>query len=282
MKNSKFWQNVDGISLINLDHRKERLNSALKQLKDLVPFEKVTRVAAVDGKAIEGYGEKPWFNNGRKDQKWAGRAGCTLSHRKALELAVARKWKTMLILEDDFMCLSQDDCLWESLAQKIFYNNNEWNIMYLGFTTPSGPVRLISKINSDRSLFQIQGAKTTHAYLVKLDFAEWLLNKLPIEENIWHWCSRKRVIDRWYSRNLSRKGNIFCISPSLFVQSDFKSDIVDARSKTTDNQDFTWEIPNYLELQSFYSLRKIFFNAKSWLIEMLESIGGYFKRFIGF
>ena len=282
MKNSKFWQHVDGISLINLDHRKDRLSSALKQLENLVPSEKVTRVSAIDGKAVKGFGEKPWFKNGKNDQKWAGRAGCTLSHRKALELAVARKWKTMLVLEDDFLCLSQEDCLWESLAQKVFYNNKKWKIMYLGFTTPSGPIRAISKINQDRNLFQIQGAKTTHAYLVKLDFAEWLLNKLPVEENVWHWCSRKRVIDRWYSRNLSKRGSVYCVSPSLFVQSDFKSDIVDTRNGDSDNQDFTWEIPHYLQTQSFYSLRKIFFNAKSWLIEMLESTSGYFKRFIGF
>ena len=68
-----------------------------------------------------------------------GRAGCTLSHRKALELAVARKWKTILVLEDDFLCLSKEDFLWASLTDEIFYNNKEWNIMYLGFTTPSGP-----------------------------------------------------------------------------------------------------------------------------------------------
>ena len=49
---------------------------------------------------------------------------------------------------------------------------------------PPARVRAISKINQDRSLFQIQGAKTTHAYLVKLNFAEWLLNKLPIEEKM--------------------------------------------------------------------------------------------------
>ena len=282
MKNSNFWQNVDGICLINLDQRKDRLISALEQLKTLAPSEKVSRVAAIDGKKINGFGEKPWFKNGKKDQKWAGRAGCTLSHRKALELAVARKWKTMLVLEDDFLCLNKDDILWASLTDEIFYNNKEWNIMYLGFTTPSGPVREISKINQDRSLFQIQGAKTTHAYLVKLNFAEWLLNKLPIEENVWQWCSRKRVIDRWYSRNLSKRGSVYCVSPSLFVQSDFKSDIVDARNGVSENQDFIWEIPHYLQTQSFYSLRKISFNAKSWLIEMLESTGGYLKRFIGF
>ena len=125
MKNSKFWQHVDGISLINLDQRKDRLISALEQLRTLVPSEKVTRIAAINGKAIKGFGEKPWFKNGKKDQKWAGRAGCTLSHRKALELAVARKWKTMLILEDDFACLSQDDCLWESLADEIFNNDSQ-------------------------------------------------------------------------------------------------------------------------------------------------------------
>ena len=54
MKNSNFWQNVDGICLINLDQRKDRLISALEQLKTLVPSEKVRRVAAIDGKRLKG------------------------------------------------------------------------------------------------------------------------------------------------------------------------------------------------------------------------------------
>ena len=41
-----------------------------------------------------------------------------LSHRKALELAVARKWKTMLVLEDDFLCLSKEDFLGHHLRMK--------------------------------------------------------------------------------------------------------------------------------------------------------------------
>ena len=79
---------------------------------------------------------------------------------------------------------------------------------------------------------------------------------------------------------MSKRGSVYCVSPSLFVQSDFKSDIVDAGNGVSDNQDFTWEIPHDLQAQSFYSLRKIFFNVKGWLLEMLESSGGYFKRFI--
>ena len=282
MSNSEIWNHVDGVVLINLDERKDRLCHALEQLNAFAPSEKVTRVAAVNGKTIKGFGKKPWFKNGKKDLKWAGRAGCTLSHRKALDLSISRKWNTTLILEDDFVCLSNDIKLWDSLSDAIFNNNKEWELLYFGFTTPLGPTRKIANINNNNSIYQIQGAKTTHAYLIKSDFAKWILSELPIEKNVWQWCSRKRGIDRWYSRNLSKKGSVYCVSPSLFVQSDFKSDIVDARNGVSDNQDFMWEIPHYLQTQSFYSLRKIFFNAKSWLIEMLESTCGYFKRFIGF
>ena len=88
--------------------------------------------------------------------------------QKGIRVGSCTKMENYAYPEDDFMCLSQEDFLWESLDE-IFYNNNEWNVMYLGLANPSGPVRLISKINQDRSLFQIQGAKTTHAYLVKLD-----------------------------------------------------------------------------------------------------------------
>lgn len=282
MNNSKIWGHVDGIVLINLDQRKDRLSHALGQLNAFVPSEKVNRVSAVDGKTIKGFGKKPWFRNRKKDHKWAGRAGCTLSHRKALDLAISRKWKTTLILEDDFVCLSQDLYLWDSIADAIFNNNKEWELMYLGFTTPSGPTRKIADVDRYRTINQIQGAKTTHAYLVKSDFAKWILSKLPMEKNVWHWCSQKRVIDRWYSRNLSKKSNIYCVSPSLLVQSNNDSDIAGPKKEFNVNNDFIWEIPNYMQCQSFYLLRKFSFITKSWLTEMLESISGYFKRFIGF
>ena len=38
--------------------KKDRLISALEQLKTLVPSEKVSRVAAIDGKRLKGFGEE--------------------------------------------------------------------------------------------------------------------------------------------------------------------------------------------------------------------------------
>ena len=282
MKDSKFWQYIDGITLINLDHRTDRLKHSMRQLHEIAPVEKLVRVSGVDGRSLPGFGQKPWFNKRRNDLKWAGRAGCTLSHRKAMEVALALKWETFLILEDDFTCLSNEPALWKSLEQTIFHANNEWDILYLGFTNPTGPTHHINNLAEGRTIYQIQGAKTTHAYLIKSNFAEWVLKKLPEEGNIWSWCSRKRVIDRWYSRNLSLGGNVLCISPSLFVQSDYSSDITSTSDQESNSGDFCWEVPFSMQHQSFYQVRKVYTMISNKFHENLESISGTTKRFTGF
>ena len=82
MPESKF-RFVEHVVYINLDHRTDRLEQVTAELAPYFPPEKVTRFSAI--------------------QLDRGALGCTLSHIAVLELAKAKGWKNVLVLEDDAM-----------------------------------------------------------------------------------------------------------------------------------------------------------------------------------
>ena len=160
---TNIWDLIDAVLVINLEHRTDRWERIQQHTKNLIPQEKLHRVSAVLGKEVEGAGTKPWFRGRRRDAAWAGKAGCTLSHRKALETIVHSDWKTVLILEDDIEFISDFEKLSSNLANTLSAQSDDWDICYLGFTDPWGPFRKIKPINTIYSLYQIFGCLCAHA-----------------------------------------------------------------------------------------------------------------------
>lgn len=217
---------IDGVLVINLDHRPERWESFQEQVHGLIPAAKLSRVSAVLGKELPGFGQKPWFRNKKRDLTWAARGGCTLSHRRALEMARERGWKTVLILEDDVVLEENLSRLLPALATTLAAKDSTWDICYLGFTDPLPPFRHLGRLTPEHTLEQVFGCNTAHAYLVKAQARDWMLANLPHHENIWSWLSRNRAVDRWYLRNLGRRFGVVCVSPSAINQAPGFSDIV--------------------------------------------------------
>jgi hypothetical protein len=102
----------------------------------------------------------------------------------------------------------------------------KWDICFFGFTHPQGPFRAVARLSDESHLSQIYGCKCTHAYLVNVKLRDWLLGQLPDESTIWPWLAVNRAIDRWYQSILGKQFHVFAISPSLIVQRDDFSDIV--------------------------------------------------------
>ena len=122
-----FWRSLDAVILINLDHRKDRLLHARNSLKKIsCPEDKIYRISASYGKDLEGFGKKPWFRKGRENNKWAGRAGCTLSHKTVMDLY--SKMANILILKN-FELKSKTE-IWSQLETVLFESNTEWLVCY--------------------------------------------------------------------------------------------------------------------------------------------------------
>jgi GR25 family glycosyltransferase involved in LPS biosynthesis len=80
---------IDAILYINLEHRTDRNEHILNEIKKIDPtLSKTHRIDAISNAD--------------------GGLGCSLSHIKALELCKESSWNNVVILEDDFTFLSND------------------------------------------------------------------------------------------------------------------------------------------------------------------------------
>ena len=216
---------ADGVLIINLDHRPERLKR-FAELAESAPYlHGWQRIAAVNGVDLPGYGKTPWFRNRQRDKCWAGRAGCILSHRKALLHARDAGWERVLILEDDVRFAADFSAGIDTLRTCLRAPGLEWGVCYLGFIRSLGPCLRVADLWGNRALFRVFGCYTTHAYLVKRETYQWILDRLPDERSVWTWVARHRAIDRWYARHLSERFNVLAVAPGLCGQASDFSDI---------------------------------------------------------
>ncbi|MEN9975151.1 MAG: hypothetical protein RLZZ282_1157, partial [Verrucomicrobiota bacterium] len=193
-----FWDTIDAVLVINLDQRPERWEQLCAETQEVIPADKLHRVSAVLGREISGFGKAPWFRGGDRANTWAGRGGCVLAHRRALETARDAGWNRILILEDDAVFEPEFTSYLNSLQSALFDSQLKWDICFFGFTHPQGPFRAVARLSDESHLSQIYGCKCTHAYLVNVKLRDWLLGQLPDESTIWPWLAVNRAIDRWY------------------------------------------------------------------------------------
>ncbi len=230
------WDPIDAVPVVNLDNRPERWEKFLASANGIVPADKMFRFSASLGTAIPGYGTAPWFKGKPTDSRWAGRAGCTLSHHRIMAKAKEQGWEMLLILEDDADFSETDKDELAAVLREVFSKRTSWDICYLGFSKTRGPSRFAGTA-AKRDLFEITGCGTTHAYLVNAKAINWLVDQLPSEKSIWPWIAKHRVIDRWYSWNLSQKMKVLAVSPSIITQATGFSDLVGS------NVDYSSEFP---------------------------------------
>lgn len=216
---------ADGVLVINLDHRPDRMEHFEIMARPVHSLGGWERIPAVYGVDLPGFGRRPWFRNRERDKAWAGRAGCTLSHRRAIEHARDKGWQSVLILEDDIQLGDSFEA-----GVKIFLNMDAaqpvpWHICFLGLSQHVGPSFKIHDLDASTAVYQIFGCTGTFAYIVKRESFDWILARLPTEQTIWEWTARHRAIDRWYARNLSRHLKVIAVSPNLIGHYSSFSDI---------------------------------------------------------
>jgi len=217
------WAMIDGVLVVNLDNRPDRWLDVQARTAEFIPAHKLHRLSATLGADLPGFGFSPWFRGRKRDKTWAGRAGCTLSHRAAIAHARQQGWRTVLILEDD---IELEPALADVLAGlSAALQASDCDVCYLGFTDPVPPYRTLAELPAGHSLCAVTGCSTTHAYLLRHSAYDILLEKLPTADTIWHWISRHRAIDRWYYRNLARYFKVCAVSTALINQQGGFSDI---------------------------------------------------------
>ena len=271
-----FWDLVDGVLVVNLDNRPERWQQVQSGIGTRVPDGKLQRLSATLGTALPGYGKPPWFLGHKRDRTWAGRAGCTLSHRAAIEQAQQAGWRTLLILEDDLEPVPDLDVVLTALPAAL--RDHPWDVCYLGFTNPVLPCHRLTELPNGHALYRVSGCSTTHAYLLRDTTFDWLLGKLPEPTVIWRWISRHRAIDRWYYRNLARRFTVCAVSPSVINQQGGFSDI----TRREHERNYMTAVPGDCSGATGFRLRGALRWLQFRLAEPRDWLRGWIKQARGF
>jgi len=196
---------IDGIVYINLDHRLDRRELLLKELKRLqVSCPEVERIPAF---------HTPM--NGRK--------GCMLSHIAALEMAEKKGWKSVLILEDD--CRFSKDIRKIHQAIEGFEKTlgEEWDVFFLGG-------QFLESSTVSPLLIRVTKSRRSHAYIVNRSYycmlkACFVAGYKAMENDLFVVQSSGKSLDVVWNA-LQKKGRWFGMKESVAEQDESFSDIV--------------------------------------------------------
>lgn len=132
---------IDKVIYINLSHRGDRRLHIEKTLRRAFPPEKIVRFDAI-------YDDPPW-------------RGCSRSHAGALELAIANKWRNILIVEDDMQWFHFDS----GYAKLLEIIKQPYDAVVLG-----GLERVF-----DENTYRLESCCNTVSYMVADHYKETLL-----------------------------------------------------------------------------------------------------------
>ena len=189
--------NIDAILYINLEHRTDRNIHILNELhKICIDDSKIHRIDAV-----------------KNDN---GALGCSLSHIKALEYALANDWKTILIVEDDFT-FKYDSNEIERNINLLFEHNFDVGLLSHG---------RLKYHNSNNEIKKVIYSQTTSSYIIKRDYIYTLLENITYSVNdiISHGLLHENHIDIHWT-NLQPIHKWYAVFPAIGCQYANYSDI---------------------------------------------------------
>lgn len=199
----KGFNNFDIVYYINLEHRKDRLEQIVNELKKTnIDESKINRIEAVN---------MPDF----------GQLGCTKSHIIALQefLKTPPEITNCLILEDDFeFILDQNEV--NNLINYFFKYFTNYNVLMLSANV------FISNNSHHPFVDRVYKAKTTSGYCVNKNYAKKLLYNYKISE---YMLQRTRFIEKFaidsHISVLQKKGLWYSFNPKIARQRESYSDI---------------------------------------------------------
>lgn len=162
--NSKlqFIDYIDAILYINLEHRRDRNEHCLNEIRKIdTLLIKTHRINAVYNKSN-------------------GALGCTLSHIKALELFLDNPtWNTCIIFEDDFTFTSSDiDHINNSLLYLV-NNSPDFDVLLLGVGCTDFKIVSTKNIHINK----VESSQTASGYILTKKYANTLLSNFINSSN---------------------------------------------------------------------------------------------------
>lgn len=164
----------DGILFINLAHRKDRLKKIQDELKSHT--DKAFRIEAV-------------FD------ELNGARGCLQSHIKALDFAIKKGWRHVLILEDDCAFKKNPEEIEAYINNFMDHFKSEWDVFFLG-----GELKIGEK-TAHPFYLKVQFSLRAHAYAVNSHYVRTLRDCFAktyesMQEDLFYIQSMPKALDR--------------------------------------------------------------------------------------
>jgi glycosyl transferase family 25 len=191
------WDFIDGVVYINLDKRTDRYMHMQSIIRTFMG--KAERFSAIE--------------------HGVGLVGCVKSHIEVLKMAISKKWKNVLIMEDD-ACWNE---FYTGYSKLEALAKNPYDVIMLGGTF----------VERDEN-HKLTQAYTTVGYLVKDHYFKTLLDNFEEGLSLFlkDTSDKTFALDVWWGK-LQRKDNWHLISPCLLYQkvgySDIDHQIADSR-----------------------------------------------------
>lgn len=205
---------IDRIYIINLKERTDRWKHCIKQLSkyNITNFTRFDAIKPDLSKVDPIHYSK---NNLKLDEKYKiGALGCKLSHLNIIIDAKKNNYKTILILEDDFLLTNNFIEKYNNIDELINKNKIMIDMLYLGFsivrTNPYHDTNI-------ENLKKLTNGHTTHAYLLNQSFYDTIIDEINK-----CYCE----IDVCYAKMQQKYKNIYGIYPCLITQRESFSDIM--------------------------------------------------------
>jgi GR25 family glycosyltransferase involved in LPS biosynthesis len=199
----------DKVFCINLEKRKDRWSETVTELKKWDLFSGVNRFLGIDGSKLT-YDNKKFRVN-------SGELGLLKTHIKILQLAKNKKYKNILILEDDIEFTEEI----KNLDKYMSLVPSDWDILYFGGNHNTHIGEQINKINDN--IIKCSKTYTTHCVAFKSTTYDKCLNLIKGCDN---------PIDVYYS-DLQKELNVYSFYPNIALQRVSYSDI---QNKIEDNR----------------------------------------------
>ena len=191
----------DGVFLINLDKRKDRLDRCNTFFNEHNIIDLIERFSGI----IPNEDDIPHDKNNKKME--IGVYGCILSHLNLVINAKKKGLKSILVLEDDVNFINIE-YINKSINQ---LKNREWDLFYLGSNTHV-PLEKV-----DDNLLILKKGYATHAVAYHERFYDYFIESFSND--------MIDIIDVWLSDYAQENFKAYCTYPITAIQHNDYSDI---------------------------------------------------------
>lgn len=180
--------------------------------------------------------------------------GCYTSHQKALRTAKNKKYKRILILEDDAFPLFDWNCIVKYTNKNIDYLNKkipDWRHLMLGYI----PFRM-DKLKDNENLLKVRCAVDTHAYIVNVNNVKSIpWNGIPIDEFLF--CTKKTkkglTLSNYSAPKEDCENKNYAVYPMLITQKTTESNIHPTHLWQTKFIEFFGDEQNMVDISTRYN-----------------------------